>query len=423
MNAWNAAKTLLAICFMLEACSPSKNSSSSTAASENFLENLLSRYPSYFDTILQQRKELGIQVIYTAIDRAKNGSPRFTDYFLGVDRDVYFYPASTVKFPVAVLALQKLNELNSTGLDRNTTMITETAGEGQTTVLNDPSAPEGRPTIAHYIKKILLVSDNDAFNRLYEFLGQEYINGALHQMGYTEAQIIHRLSINLTDEQNRHTNPVRFTDSSGKTIFQKPAEISQLQYAVRDTKLGKGFMQGSELINQPFDFSRKNRLSLQSLHSMVRSVLFPEAVDPKQRFNLKAGDYDFLRRYMSMRPSESASPSYAPGEYWDNYVKMLFYGTEKTPPENHIRIFNKTGTAYGFLVESAYIVDYRNKVEFMVSAVIYCNSDGILNDDKYDYHQLGYPFLKQLGRVLYEHELKRKRKHRPDLSAFFYHDR
>ena len=47
----------------------------------------------------------------------------------------------------------------------------------------------GRPTIAHYIKKILLVSDNDAFNRLYEFLGQQYINTTLHQMGYTEVQI------------------------------------------------------------------------------------------------------------------------------------------------------------------------------------------------------------------------------------------
>ena len=76
-------------------------------------------------------------------------------------------------------------------------MITEADEDGQTAVYNDPTSADGRPTIAHYIKKILLVSDNDAFNRLYEFLGQEYINNTLHKMGYEDVQIIHRLEISL----------------------------------------------------------------------------------------------------------------------------------------------------------------------------------------------------------------------------------
>ena len=36
----------------------------------------------------------------------------------------YYYPASTVKLPVAHSRLQKLNELNNPALDKNTTMIT-----------------------------------------------------------------------------------------------------------------------------------------------------------------------------------------------------------------------------------------------------------------------------------------------------------
>ena len=51
-------------------------------------------------------------------------------------------------------------------------MITEKGFSGQTAVYNDPTTPDGRPTIAHYMKKIFLVSDNDAFNRLYQFLGR-----------------------------------------------------------------------------------------------------------------------------------------------------------------------------------------------------------------------------------------------------------
>jgi hypothetical protein len=63
-------------------------------------------------------------------------------------------------------------------------------------------------------------------------------------------------------------------------------------------------------------------------------------------------------------------------------------------------------------------VDFKNKVEFMVSGNIYVNSDGVLNDDKYEYEETGYPFFKEVGNIIYQYELKRKRKHAPDLSAF-----
>ncbi len=58
-------------------------------------------------------------------------------------------------------------------------------------------------------------------------------------------------------------------------------------------------------------------------------------------------------------------------------------------------VFNKPGWTYGFLIDAAYIADFKNNIEFMISACIYTNSDGILNDDKYDYDTIGYPFLKR----------------------------
>ena len=146
--------------------------------------------------------------------------------------------------------------------------------------------------------------------------------------------------------------------------------------------------------------------------------MFPMSVNKEQRFNLTGDDYNFLRLYMSMRPSESKTPVYDSGEYYDNYVKMVYYGSEKTAPDPNIRIFNKTGTAYGFLIDACYFADFTNNIEYMLSAVIYCNSDGIFNDDKYDYKTIGYPFLKNLGRVIYDYELKRSRKYPADLSSF-----
>ena len=382
-----------------------------------FLVDILKQYPDYFQTVLAT-PDHKVQIIYTEIDRRRNGKPEFTDHYFNISDSSYFYPASTVKLPVAILALQKLNELNVHGLDRNSTMVSEADHSGQTEVYNDPSTPDGRPTIEQYIKKILLVSDNDAFNRLYEFLGQEYINKTLHKMGYKEVQIIHRLDISLSEDENRHTNPVRFFDTSGKLIYQKPAEASELAYAARNIKMGVGFYRGEELISEPFDFSKKNRMTLVTLHNIIRAVMFPDVVPKKQRFKLTKDDYEFLRKYMSMTPLESKFPFYDKDNYWDTYVKYLVYGTEKNVPVNDMRIFNKVGKAYGFLIDGAYFADLKNNVEFMLSAVIHCNSDGIYNDNKYDYDEIGLPFMKHLGQVIYDIELKRSRKVIPDLSSF-----
>jgi len=382
---------------------------------DSLIYDLLHSQPQHFDSLLQNQDEYGIQIIYTQIDQKRKGKVVLTDHFFNVN-DKYFYPASTVKLPIAFLALQKLKKLRQKGLDKYTSMITEAAYSGQTEVYNDPTSPDGRPTIAQYIKKILLVSDNDAFNRLYEFLGQEYINKSLHKMGYSDAEIIHRLSISLAEDENRHTNPVIFYDSSGKIIYEKPLENSQWVYAKRDDKKGKGYYSGDKLINEPFDFSKKNRLSLIDLHSMLKTILFPKEFEKRQRFKLEKKDFPFAYKYMSMFPRESDYPSYD-SSYQDAYSKFILWGEGKERQNGNIRIFHKSGEAYGFLSDVCYIVDFENNIDFMLSATIHCNRDGIYNDDHYDYETIGYPFLKNLGQLFYDYELKRERKYKPDLSS------
>ena len=383
-----------------------------------FLEDLLKKYPQYFDSILVHRKDWNVQIIYTQIDRGKNNLPKLTNYYFNVNAARYFYPASTVKLPTALLALQKLNELKATGINRNTTMITESAYSGQTAVFNDPLTSDGRPTIASYIKKILLVSDNDAMNRLYEFLGQGYLNDQLHKKGYEEAEIVHRLQIALSEDENRHTNPIKFLDANNNILYQQPLVFNQTKYAVRNDSLGKAFYRGDELVNTPMNFSKKNRISIESLHTILRSLIFPNTVLPKQRFNLTPDDYKFIYQYMSQFPPESTFPPYDTATYYDAYGKNLLYGAQRGSMPKNIRIFNKEGDAYGHLLDIAYIVDFDKNIEFFLSAEIYCNKDGVMNDDKYDYETIGYPFMKNLGKVIYDYDVNRKRAHYPDLSQF-----
>ena len=43
----------------------------------------------------------------------------------------------------------------------------------------------------------------------------------------------------------------------------------------------------------------------------------------------------------------------------------------------------------------------------MVSATILVNKDGVFNDDTYEYDEIGFPFLAELGRQLYAKNLRK----------------
>ncbi|WP_069661168.1 serine hydrolase [Arcticibacter eurypsychrophilus] len=368
--------------------------------------------------VLTDPDQYRVQVIYTRIDRDKNNKPHFTSYRL-FKKDNYFYPASTVKLPTVLVALEKLNELHVAGLDIHATMITDSAYTHQLKVSKDSSAMDMKPSIAQYIKKIFVVSDNDAYNRLYEFDGQHYLNEKLQAKGYKDTRIVHRFQYPMTEEENKHTNPITFFNND-QLIYKQPAAYNEQTIPSPDPILiGNKHVDANEVLKDgPMDFSHKNNFPLAEQQTMLRTVLFPESVAKEKRFNLTKEDYSFVYKYMSMMPGESEDPKYDKKEFFDTYAKFFIYRSDKKQKPDYMRIFSKAGWSHGFLTDNAYIIDTKNKVEFMVSATIYVNSDGIVNDDKYDYDEKGYPFFKEVGEILYQHELQRTRKFKPDFSKF-----
>ncbi|PVY39508.1 serine hydrolase [Pontibacter virosus] len=406
----------LICCITMAACAGNKQA---TSRQISMIEQILENKPEQFRAILDNPDQYRVQILYTQIDRDEHNQPHFTSYTYRVNPQEYFYPASTVKLPGAVVALEKLNELGIAGLDKYTPLQVDSAYSCQTSVRGDSTSADGKATIAHYIKKLFLVSDNDAYNRLYEFVGQQQLNQSLHQKGFKDVQLVHRLSISLSPDENRHTNPFRFYKND-QLIYEQPLVNNPTPFtqAKFEGVLGKGHIAGDKLVEGPMDFTVKNYISIEALQGILKAVLFPEEVPAEQRFNLTADDYTFLYKYMSMLPRESDYPAYDPIEYPDGYVKFLMYGNSKERIPENIRIFNKIGNAYGFLTDNAYIVDFDKQVEFMLTAVILVNENEVFNDGKYEYETVGYPFMQNLGRAFYEHELQRKKQHLPKLDKF-----
>ncbi len=382
-----------------------------------WLEKLLRAQASpLLQKVLDNPDTYQYQLIYTRIDRDKNNRPQFKNQYLHVDRNRYFNPASTVKLPTALVALEKLNSLNVSDLNKYTPMLTDSAYSRQSAVKTDTTAENGLPSVAHYIKKIFLVSDNDAYNRLYEFVGQQRLNESLWQKGYKDVRITRRFTP-MSEDENRHTNPIRFVQN-GQVVYAQPAAQSQVSFDFsKRIHIGKAHYDWDDnLINEPLDFTRHNNFPLDDLRQMVQAVMFPESVPATQRFNLTPDDYTFLYKYMSMLPRKSDFPKYDTTEFFDSYTKFFNYKATKSSIPEYVRIYNKPGWSYGFLTDAAYVADTKNGVEYMLSAVIYVNSDGVLNDNKYEYDEIGYPFFKEVGEIIYKYELGRARKYKPDFN-------
>lgn len=367
--------------------------------------------------VLLNKDTFRCQVIYTQINRDKNNNPTFKNYYYNYDSTLYFNPASTVKLPLALLSLEKLNGINVKGVNKYTTIQYDSSYPGQKPLLKDSTSASGFPSIAHFIKRAFLISENDPYNRLYQFVGQQEINRNLHDKGYSDVRIA-RQFMGFTEEQNRHTNAVRFINNDGSILYAQPPAYNTDSFDFpREIKLGKGYLNRNDsLIHEPFDFTKHNNLSLKDLQQVLQSVLFPSSVPAKQRFNLTRDDEQFVLKYLSQYPSETNYPKYDTSIFYNSYVKFFFKDSINKIPAC-VRIFNKVGWAYGFLTDVSYVVDLKSNLEFMLAATVYVNKDEILNDDKYD-NNIGYPFLYQLGQTIYNYELHRKRKFKPDLSKF-----
>ena len=388
-----------------------------------WIKNLFRAHKSEFGSILADTQKLEVQIIYTQINRDKNNHPHFKRFSYQLNPRNYFYPASTVKLPLTALALEAIQKLRDFGLRAGSHMHTDSAFRKEIRQYQDTSSINHEPSLAQYIREILLVSDNNAYNRLYEFLGPDYINKALHQKGFPSAQIIHRLEVGDDSIQARTLNPIQFLNRDD-SLLKFPLRLNskpQLGYFYNTLK-GKGYFQyhgnDSLLVLKPFNFRGKNGISLEDEQNILMSIVFP-GYSPTIGFQLTDENRKFLLKYMSMFPRESHHPYYPASKYPDNYGKYILYGSDSALQiPKSIRIFNKIGQAYGYLIDNAYVVDFSKKIEFIVSVVINTNIDQIYNDNKYAYSTLGYPFMRNLGKYLYESELKRKRTYIPNLEEF-----
>jgi hypothetical protein len=172
-----------------------------------------------------------------------------------------------------------------------------------------------------------------------------------------------------------------------------PRRVSDFEPAatpVAGLEIGKAHLGDRGRVDEPMSFARKNYASLRDMQRLNLSLLFPE--HPRAvALGLDEAARSLLIEPMTgrLRPLRNAERH-----------KPLLPGVLEVLPEERVRYVGKSGRAYGFHLENAYIEDSQSKRGMLVTVSVYANPNGVLNDDNYDYDDTTKPLLSALGKAL-----------------------
>lgn len=374
------------------------------------LSQVLSSLPSA-GALVSDPARFRLQVLVSPVVRDGSGRSALSPMGYRVDAE-YFYPASSIKLCAAVAGLQVLEELgreSSAGDLLHAPLEIGPLFEGDPPQReNSDGAEPGKDrvptaiTVGREIRKLALVSDNRAFNRLYDLVGHDDLNRRMHDLGLSSVVLHHRLSESRAIPDMRATAPV-WISRAGLPPLAIPQRTGVWDGVNSGPGLtvGQAYLRGDERVERPMDFTRRNGISLVDLQNLLVKLVRPDIATPGRALRLDPVHRAHLVDAMTQYPRESLDPLYPAAEYPDEHSKFLLPGVRRVFPSDEpgqrIEITGKTGRAYGFSVENSWVRNPRNGRSVFVTAVLYTNADGVLNDDVYEYETVADPFFADLG--------------------------
>lgn len=369
--------------------------SSLLSCNSNPIELVLKSDP-YLKEIIKDKEDYEIQVMLTKINH-NNTKIDFQNYQYQHDENQYFYPASTIKLPIVVLTLKKINELRSKGSDitLKSKIILNNVDNYSNFKLKDSIT-----SFQNLIADIFLVSDNSASNILIDFIGYNYFNDEMQNAGFDRTYLNHKFN---PDPYVDSTWQISDLDNNMISSINDNQKIIKADDKTNGLDKGESRYFNGEILDESLNFSEKNRFSITDMHNLIKYIFYPEIFDMANTFNLNVEDYDFIRYWMSRFTYEDIGEKFIGDEkFFETYNKFFIHGDEQSVSNEQIRVYNKIGQAYGTSIDNGLIKNYQNNVEFILTSTIYTNKNKVINDNLYEYDDIAEPFLAKLSRAIYK---------------------
>lgn len=360
----------------------------STPTLESFesgdLESLMRSRPRLVD-VLDHAAEHRFQVLLSVPNARGDGFERREGFRVDAE---YFYPASAIKPCIALAALETVTDLrgrDDSALDAHAIFVSERR--------------RGGASVAMLVGGSLVMSDNDASNDLLDLAGFDGLHERLWRLGFASVRVRNRFGESNVDDVQRAPRValVAPNDSPSHYDVQIPARNGSFVLERNDVpglRVGESHVVGGRVVDEPMSFDEKNRISLVDLQALLVTVMRPELRAGDGAPNLGVLERKVMVDALTKLPSSLGLPAATDREH-----KPLLAGIERVVPRSTLTIASKSGHAYGFVIDNAYVADARSGRAFFLTVVFYANANGRLNDDHYEY-ELAYPIFAELGELV-----------------------
>jgi hypothetical protein len=347
---------------------------------------------------LERAEELRLQILVTVLEPSGD----VATHELRADAE-YFYPASAIKLPLAVVALSAMNErlgypvppmtrLMRCRYDRSGCEPPREDEDHERDKDEDGVYKHEKLRVGTELRKMLSYSDNDSYNRLWDIVGHREANEIAQKLGLSSVRFHHRM--NAPADKSVSTQRVTLLPPGKKAVVigKRKSDFELEPTPAAGLEIGKGYNAGGKLVEEPMSFASKNYVSLHELQRILLSLVRPQ--HPKA---LKLGLDDDQRKLLVKAMTARLRSKKHAAEH-----NPFSPGVLEVVDHDAVRYVGKSGRAYGFHLDNAYIEDPKSKRALVATAVVYVNPNQILNDDDYEYDETSKPLLASLGKVLTE---------------------
>ncbi len=370
------------------------------AKADTLAADVLAGGGAVLKSVLASPEQYRFQVLYGEIV-TKNGKPALERHAYRTDAE-YFFPASSMKMPIALAAYDRLATLRASGMTA--------LGRDATLRVSPPNGDPWVTTLARETRRALIVSDNFSANRLLAFVGHRELHETLWSAGLASSRVRTGFATG-AELDPAEVSPAIDVVVDGAAALTLPARRSDLVLPATDAKdlaIGTANIADGRRVEGPLSFAEKNAMKLRELQDTLVHIMRPElAPAPSTKktkpLTVTSEDLEFLRQTLGTLPSESGLAGYDRNVVADYQLSPFLRGIERVRPRGRFQIFSKVGQAYGFLIHNAYVVDKDTGRAFFLAAAIYANPEGVMNSDRYAYDSISFPALADVGEVFARH--------------------
>lgn len=247
------------------------------------LKELLSGKDAKVDYVLANAEKFHFQLILTTYSY-DTGKIRLTHADINKDQ-YYFSPASLIKFPVAIVAAEKLSKLydifNITA-DDSIALSACFCNQSTANYINKTRSSSFRQVL----RETMILSNNAGYNLLFDFLGKDTFNFRMRQLGYTHINLRNRFYPSCTEEQQAWFGGIKFYGLDKRLKYELPCQHSQHPWYNDSTwphLAGKRYAADRQLVNGPKNYIDENYVSLWDAHQLMMQLMESEHSEKNNR--------------------------------------------------------------------------------------------------------------------------------------------